>query len=686
MTAVEALVALGTMDTARVLFGLEWNPIPLPAGRKTPPPDGVTGWRGRYTTPADLERQDWDWSGNLAIRLPPDVIGLDVDVYHGGGGTLDALEARLGPLPKTIWSTSGRDDGSGIGLFRVPVGTVFVSALPGIELIQASHRYVVCAPSLHPEGRRYRWFDEAEDDEVEFPPAPGDLPELPWAWLAELRSEKMAGATAALPERCAEFIAQHTEAQQPAAVKGLRQRLDTYSGSRHDMLVTAACWAFREVAAGWYAASTAVDELGRWWRRVMDDPARRDGGEFDAALAWAVGQLDTPAGREQVAAKRVQLVERLEPVGSIERPSNVDGSGEIHDIIPYPVVTIGAMARAVDAAPPPSFVVQRLLVAGDYGVLGAEKKFGKTFAVGDMAVNVAAGGAFLGAFPVDHAGPVLLFAGEGGQRKLVRRFRAIADHYDINIDRLPLHIYERAPKLADAEQVARLAATVEQVAPVLVIIDPAYLALAGAETSNLASMGVLLERIQLITQAAGAALLMSHHWNKTGVGTAADRFTGAGFAEWGRVLLSGATLSRNTHLTTMATTAVCKLEVVGDEIADHEITYRRRVWVDDPNDLTSAMHYSVELVDNATPPELNDAPGMKPAAARVLAVLRAAAGAWFDHVQIGDRLADDGHPLKKRTILEAGQALVEAGLADESGGVGAIRKTFRAHPGVGNVL
>lgn len=345
---------------------------------------------------------------------------------------------------------------------------------------------------------------------------------------------------------------------------------------------------------------------------------------------------------------------------------------------PFAARRIGDMAALVDAAPVPRFIVRRLLVEGDYGTAGAEKKFGKSWLMADLAVNVAAGGSFLGQFLVDVAGTVLLFAGEGGRRKIVRRMRAVAAFYGHDLTHLPLWVYERAPKLANAEQVERLRATVADVRPLLVIVDPAYLAIGGAETSNIASMGVLLERAQFIAQEAGAALLFSHHWNKTGQGTTADRFTGAGFAEWSRVLISGSTMSSNVNKATGATTRVCKLEVTGDEVADTEVIYRRRVWTDDPDDLTSTMHYEVEVLDDVEDAATDDTSGLKPAARRALKVLRNHPGAWLDHVQIGDELAHEGHPLKKRTILEAGQALVEAQLAAESGGVGTVRKTWCA--------
>lgn len=348
----------------------------------------------------------------------------------------------------------------------------------------------------------------------------------------------------------------------------------------------------------------------------------------------------------------------------------------------FPVLTIGEMAALVDAAPPPRYLVRGLIVEGDYGVLGAEKKFGKTWAMADLSVNVAGGGAFLGRFPVERSGPVLLFAGEGGQRKIVRRMRAVAAFYGINMDTLPLYVHERAPKLADLAQVVRLEATVRQVRPVLVIIDPSYLALAGAETSNLAQMGELLERAQFVAQANGAALIMSHHWNKTGQGSGADRFTGVGFAEWGRVLISGSSKSKQvTDEHTGMTTRIVKLEITGDEVADTEVMFRRRVWEERRDDLTSPMFYEIEIVEDDGADELSAEPeiaGLRPAGRRVLAVLRAHPDVWLDHVRIGDELAQTGIPLKARTIQLAGQQLVEAGLARESGGSGAVRKTYTA--------
>src|SRR5204863_1569518 len=73
-----------------------------------------------------------------------------------------------------------------------------------------------------------------------------------------------------------------------------------------------------------------------------------------------------------------------------------------------------------------------------------------------------------------------------------------------------------------------------------VILDPLYLSAPAGKGSDLYAMGDALYGLQSICQDAGAALAVVTHWNQTGQGTGARRFTGAGPAEWGRVLGSAA--------------------------------------------------------------------------------------------------------------------------------------------------
>lgn len=290
----------GYAATASELRAAGWDPLPLPPGKKYPPPDGFTGWRGRRPTDLDIDR----WArghpdANVAIRLPHDVVGVDVDVYRGGAEGLAQLEAAHGPLPPTVMSTS-RHDGSGIRLYRVPVRTILQSApAPGIEICQTHHRYVVCPPSTHPEDRQYRWADSRTGDETDLPVV-DELPELPWAWIDGLRSERTNGSTQpATPDAAQAFLDGHTENLDAARLQGLRTQLaeaHAAGRSRHDTFRDVACEAMREAAAGCYPARDAVDLLLDWWGQVMDDPQRIEE-EPGRMLLWAIGQAEGEPGR-----------------------------------------------------------------------------------------------------------------------------------------------------------------------------------------------------------------------------------------------------------------------------------------------------------------------------------------------------------------------------------------------------
>lgn len=314
-------VTTTTRAVAEHLVATGWSPLPLPPRAKAEPPKGYTGYAGRYVTPEQVKR--WTWDGNIAIRLPPTVVGVDVDVYHGG--SIAELEERYGALPQTVWSTS-RDDGSGIALFRVPAGTTLTTnPAQGIDMIQAHHRYMVVSPSIHPDGNPYGWIDEQSGEDLDAPPEPWELPELPWRWIEALSVTKTEAAAAATPDEARAFIEAHTAATFPAGLRGVTKRLAEFQGSRHDTLVETACWALREAAAGLYAASSAVEVLNEWWRRVMDDEQRRDGGEFGAALMWAIAQVNNEPERvAQIADERRQVSAQASP------PANVDpATGEI---------------------------------------------------------------------------------------------------------------------------------------------------------------------------------------------------------------------------------------------------------------------------------------------------------------------------------------------------------------------
>lgn len=185
--------------------------LKLKRGTKTPPAAGYTGRKHERVYPSAEVMEDWaraEPDGNLALRLPPYIIGLDVDAYGDktGGQTLKEAERRWGELPPTWISGSRLDDDtiSGIRLYRVPDGIYFNDEIEfkelgvgGIDIIQHHHRYVVACPSIHPEKRVYGW--RAPDGTLsrsaaDFPLL-SDIPELPKRWLTGLAKNPSSAET-----------------------------------------------------------------------------------------------------------------------------------------------------------------------------------------------------------------------------------------------------------------------------------------------------------------------------------------------------------------------------------------------------------------------------------------------------------------------------------------------------------
>jgi AAA domain len=362
------------------------------------------------------------------------------------------------------------------------------------------------------------------------------------------------------------------------------------------------------------------------------------------------GPLEEPVGGEVVD---------LRPAGQSRRP-------------PAPAAELaisfyGEVAARVAAAGEPRWLIQGLWPADAYGVLAAQEKAGKTWAALDLAVSVACGRPWLDHFPCPTPGPVLVFLGEGGERATVRRIQAIATSKGAALDQLAdrLRLCFRVPRLAAPGAGGELAAIEAELADhpaALVVLDPLYLAAAGASGSNLYDMGAVLQAIQGVCQHAGCALLVVTHWNKTGDGRGPDRISGAGPAAWARVICSVSIQHRGSD-PGGASRVLLGVELIGGEIADTGFRLRRRVRAEDPADLGSPLSYAVEVL------AADDDHDLDPAAAAlsksrqwVLTALRAG-GDLQTVKQLGDRLAQAGHPLKLRTIQTALGELEAAGLA-----------------------
>jgi hypothetical protein len=366
--------------------------------------------------------------------------------------------------------------------------------------------------------------------------------------------------------------------------------------------------------------------------------------------------LEEPAGGDVLTLHRSG--------GRTRRPPAAPAAAELE------VCSFGEVAARVAAAGEPRWLVEPLWPADAYGVLAADVKAGKTWAALDLAVSVACGLPWLGHFPCPTPGGVLVFLGEGGERAMVRRIQAIAAHKraDPQLIGERLRLCFRVPQLVAPGAGQQLLAVDQELAAhpaALVILDPLYLAAGGASGASLYDMGAVLQAIQGVCQAAGCALVVVTHWNKTGDGKGAERISGAGPAAWARVIASVSVDYRGAD-PDGTSTVLLGFELVGGELADTRFRVRRRVRADDPADLASPLSYQAEVLpaDDAAVDDAAAA-GLSPSRQWVLAALRAGGG--FQTVkQLGDRLAEAGHALKPRTIQVALGELEAAGLAEGS--------------------
>lgn len=331
-----------------------WNgTLPLPAGKKNPPPTGFTGHKAPYPDREQLLTWLNDKKhrrANICIRLAGtltiddqkwEIVGIDVDHYikgdkdKRGGDQLKVLEERLGVLPET-WISSARTDGiSGIRYFRVPRGLAFRGQVDkDIECIYKGYRFAVVWPSTNPDtgGTQYWWFPPGtvpnelgrnvwSDGNV---PQVSELPRLPDTWLEYLTQGKMASADdgeidmdssvdeiyqwaedtfndgeADMCSRVTKSVGQHTEKIQQEATS-------------HDK-ITNAHWEFYNLAKeghiGWKLGVAAVETV---WAQEMIDRDKR-----------GMTELRSEMFRSRVnALRKVKVqVDRNIAIGAIAVPS-----------------------------------------------------------------------------------------------------------------------------------------------------------------------------------------------------------------------------------------------------------------------------------------------------------------------------------------------------------------------------
>lgn len=165
---------------------LGWPVLPLWPRKKNPLDRLVPNGAVNASTDERQIREWWRASPSANVGLTCErLLIVDIDPRNDGPAGLAELTARYGPLPPCPTVMTGSrgshyffalPQGDLRGKLKIGTGPDGKDEFArGVDIVHGRNRYVVAAPSLHPDGLRYSWT------------SPRGLPLLePPAWIVEL--------------------------------------------------------------------------------------------------------------------------------------------------------------------------------------------------------------------------------------------------------------------------------------------------------------------------------------------------------------------------------------------------------------------------------------------------------------------------------------------------------------------
>jgi hypothetical protein len=394
---------------------------------------------------------------------------------------------------------------------------------------------------------------------------------------------------------------------------------------------------------------------------------------WTTAKALNAGRL--PEGELEDLVRAIAGREAAKEAGPGDPPLN--GQPRRH---PLTLRSFPELLAANQAAGPRQWDVEGVLVHGQHGALGSTPKAGKGWDVVDLAVAIASGTEWLGHFACPNRGPVALFPGEEDDHELERRFVAVGEARGVNVRDLPVHIASDTPRFRRAEDLDVFRKELEAVRPRVSIVDPMYKSVAGGDPKLLAVMGELLSAASDIARELGSSFVTIPHFNRDTSRKGAERFTGAGPAEWGRFLIA-ATVTKRRQTEHGGTEVVRSVEISGTSIRDRTFVVVRKITPVDPADPDSPLVYEVRV------DEADAAGGASPDLDYSLRCVLDVLGPPDDPrsiEQMQDAMARERRgkpPYSRQTFSAKLNELAKLGLADgESGGPNDPKRWWRMPP------
>lgn len=237
---------------------------------------------------------------NIALRVPPNVLALDIDAYKGDIERLEKLEAELGKLPIT-WNSDSRGGEGGKLLFRIPdhlASYKWESNIAGITVVQHTHRYVMVLPSLNKESdSRYKWYMGLNgllvpDYQI---PTVDDLAEMPEAWALSLRKtvEPMYYENSGISNDDLDMFNDDPPCAYMQVLTDMccKKLEDAYDSNVHDTGLSVVGMLVKAASDGHSGIVQAMDKLAETF---LAAPRRRDlGSEWNNLLSFVLANVET---------------------------------------------------------------------------------------------------------------------------------------------------------------------------------------------------------------------------------------------------------------------------------------------------------------------------------------------------------------------------------------------------------
>lgn len=346
---------------------------------------------------------------------------------------------------------------------------------PKVDYLGQDH-LVIVPPSVHATGHKYGWVEGFSLDDVPIAPIPQKLVALIEQLEAADSAEEGSGPTKSRVDEICTGVA-----------KGERNSACTTMAGRY-------LWEF-------------------------------DGDEIqtkEALLKW--NELnETPLPKDEV----------LGVLGSVIETARRKDGATAKEIGPLPT-THFTKIKDVKVR----WLIFGLVPANTCGFITAPPAHFKSFISLDMAVAVATGLPFMDQFAVEQ-GPVVIFNGEDNSNRIKDRLLKLLKPRGVNLNDVPIYILD-VPQLMvdDAEQLKRLHKTLDEIKPILLVLDP-LVTLHSQNEDSATGMAPVLRAFRGIQRCHECAVVVAHHDKKShgeNGGRRASRMRGSGsiegFRDW----------------------------------------------------------------------------------------------------------------------------------------------------------